>query len=138
MSDKTMMHKSPRRRLGVRGWLIRLIKGLVLLLGILLAGASIWALIPPSTRAIPGEYAIAELQSITLGGFPQTVLLRGNDRRNPILLYVHGGRGQPKCRSRGHIPMNSKNIALSRIGIKEARAHRARALTGTHCPWIRW
>jgi hypothetical protein len=86
-------HPQPPRRLGVRGWLIRFIKGLGLLLGILLAGAGVWALIPPSTRPIPGAYAIAELQSITLGGFPQAVLLRGNDRRNPVLLYVHGGPG---------------------------------------------
>jgi len=70
MSDKTMMHKSPHRRLGVRGWLIRLIKGLALLLGILLVAVGIWALIPPSTRPIPGEHAIAEIQTITLGGFP--------------------------------------------------------------------
>jgi pimeloyl-ACP methyl ester carboxylesterase len=94
MIDKTMMDNPPqRRRLGIRGRLIRLIKGLALLLGFLLVAGSVCALIPPSTRPIPGEYAIAELQSISLVGFKQTVLLRGNDRRNPILLYVHGGPG---------------------------------------------
>ena len=85
-----MMNPSPQRhRIGSR----RLLKGLGLLLGFLLAAVGIWALVPPSTQTIPGEYAIAELQSISLGGFNQTVLLRGEDRRSPILLYVHGGPG---------------------------------------------
>ena len=86
-------HPYQHRRIGIRGWLIRFIKGLALLVGFLLGATGIWALVPPSTQPIPGEYAIAELQPITLGGFEQTVLLRGNDRRNPILLYVHGGPG---------------------------------------------
>ena len=67
---KNMQSPQQHRRLGVRGGRIRLIKGLALLLGILLAGVGVWALIPPSTRSIPGEYAIAEIQTITLGGFP--------------------------------------------------------------------
>lgn len=86
------MNHSQQRR-GIRSWLIRLIKGLALLFGLLLIAGAIWALVPPSTRPIQGEYSIAELQSITLGGFKQTVLLRGDDRRNPILLYIHGGPG---------------------------------------------
>jgi pimeloyl-ACP methyl ester carboxylesterase len=88
------MHSQQQHRgLGIRGWLIRLIKGLALILGILLVAAGVLSLIPPSTRRIPGQDAIAEIQTITLGGFPQAVLLRGNDLRNPILLYVHGGPG---------------------------------------------
>jgi pimeloyl-ACP methyl ester carboxylesterase len=66
---------------------------LAILLTLLLIVAGIWALLPPSTRDIEGENAIAEIQSIELGGFRQSVLLRGNDRRNPVLLYVHGGPG---------------------------------------------
>src|SRR5215211_4830858 len=88
-----MHHSQQPHRLEIRGWLLRLIKGLAILLGILVVVAGVWALIPPSTRTISGEYAIAEIQPITLGGFPQAVLLRGTDRRNPILLYVHGGPG---------------------------------------------
>jgi len=62
-------------------------------LGLLLVGLGLWALVPPGTREIRGEHAIAELQSIDLGRFRQTVLLRGTDRRHPVLLYVHGGPG---------------------------------------------
>src|SRR4026209_2721295 len=93
MPENKMHNSQQHRRLGVRGWLIRSLKGLALLLGILLAAVGVLALIPPSTRSIPGEHAIAEIQTIMLGGFPQAVLCRGNDRRNPILLYVHGGPG---------------------------------------------
>src|SRR5215208_6431060 len=93
MIDKTMMHHPQQRSFGIRGWLVLGAKGLALLLGLLLVAGSVWALVPPYTHPIPGEHTIAELQSISLGGFLQTVLLRGNDRRNPILLYVHGGPG---------------------------------------------
>ncbi len=93
MIDKAMMHNPQQRSFGIRGWLILGGKGLALLLGLILVGGGVWALVPPDTGPIPGEHAIAEFQSITLGGFQQTVLLRGNDRRNPILLYVHGGPG---------------------------------------------
>lgn len=71
----------------------RLGKGLARLLGILIIIILAWALIPPFTMPIFGDNSIAEIQTFTLGGFPQKVLLRGTDRNNPILLYIHGGPG---------------------------------------------
>ncbi|MFC7623886.1 alpha/beta fold hydrolase [Microlunatus sp. GCM10028923] len=40
-------------------------------------------------------YAIEETRIVDLGGSPQVVSLRGRDRRNPVLIMVHGGPGTP-------------------------------------------
>ncbi|WP_152364858.1 alpha/beta fold hydrolase [Microlunatus speluncae] len=39
--------------------------------------------------------AIDERRVIELGGVPQVVSVRGRDRRNPIMIIVHGGPGTP-------------------------------------------
>jgi pimeloyl-ACP methyl ester carboxylesterase len=76
-----------------RRWLLGTGIGIACLLGALAIAVGVLALLPPGTRPIRGRESIAEIRFIELGGFKQAVLLRGNDRRNPVLLYVHGGPG---------------------------------------------
>lgn len=56
-------------------------------------GLGFWALLPASTAPIEGENAIAAVERVVLGGAEQTILVRGHDDSNPVLLYLHGGPG---------------------------------------------
>jgi proline iminopeptidase len=42
-------------------------------------------------RRIVSPNGVEELRQVTLGGVPQWISVRGRDRRNPILLFIHGG-----------------------------------------------
>lgn len=44
-------------------------------------------------RVIQTPRGIEELKSVEIGGIPQWLSVRGQDRRNPILLFIHGGPG---------------------------------------------
>lgn len=45
------------------------------------------------TPGIHGDHALAKLETVTLGGVGQSILIRSADTRNPILLYLHSGPG---------------------------------------------
>lgn len=45
------------------------------------------------TPPIPGPDSIAFLESVSIGGVDQWLLIRGENRSNPIVLFLHGGPG---------------------------------------------
>ncbi|MBD3336977.1 MAG: alpha/beta fold hydrolase [Candidatus Eisenbacteria bacterium] len=81
---------------------MRLLKWLAVpLLALLVAAAVLIYIKQPHTppiRTDGGETAspgIASLEEVELGGVPQWILIRGQDRSNPVLLFLHGGPGMP-------------------------------------------
>lgn len=98
MSDSTGITRPDR----LRGWRLALV-----LFGTCVIGAPAPAQAPETSDAHYSAVRplIADMQKIvtpngievnetvTLNGLPQWISIRGADRRNPILIYVHGGPG---------------------------------------------
>ncbi len=63
------------------------------------AGITLWGLLPASTPPIKDSHgnvlpqSIATLEKVQIGGMEQWVLIRGHDTSNPVLLWLHGGPG---------------------------------------------
>ena len=43
--------------------------------------------------AIDSKTGVEETMFVSLGGVPQWIQIRGDDRKNPVVLFVHGGPG---------------------------------------------
>ena len=46
-----------------------------------------------AARKIVSPRGVERLEAVTIGGIPQWVSVRGQDRGNPVLLFIHGGPG---------------------------------------------
>jgi pimeloyl-ACP methyl ester carboxylesterase len=66
---------------------------LIFIAGLAALAAEAW--LRPAYTPSTGARGVASLETVTLGGTPQQVLIRGRDRSKPILLFLHGGPGMP-------------------------------------------
>ncbi len=48
--------------------------------------------------AITAPNGIDESRYVEIGGIEQWITIRGEDRGNPVLLFLHGGPGDPRLR----------------------------------------
>ena len=55
--------------------------------------ALVWKAMPGRTPVISGPDPIAVLEPVEIGGMTQWLLIRGQDRSAPVLLWLHGGPG---------------------------------------------
>ncbi len=68
-------------------------RGFLLLLAAVIAAVG-WKALPGRTPAIrSGPDPIAVLEPVQIGGMTQWLLIRGQDRSAPVLLWLHGGPG---------------------------------------------
>ena len=72
---------------------MRILGRLAAALLVLFLAFVLWTSSWPRTPSIGAPNAIAELQSVEIGDLEQWVLIRGEDRANPILFWLHGGPG---------------------------------------------
>lgn len=75
----------------------KVIKRILFVIGVIFAILIIYkCFIAGHSMPIFEANAISEYRTVKLGGVNQSILIRGEDKSNPVLLYVHGGPGSPE------------------------------------------
>ena len=80
-------------------WIVRGLLGGLVVLAAVLACALLYRAWAQRDAArflvIETPHGIDEAGFVTIGGVPQWITVRGHDRRNPVVLVLHGGPGGP-------------------------------------------
>jgi hypothetical protein len=102
-------------------WLRRAGWALVWLVAALLGALGLWALLPAAKAPIAAADAIASLERVSLGGVPQTILVRGHDRATLL------GPARAPLRGDALGPARRRRLARGhRLRERDARPHRGR------------
>lgn len=73
------------------------IKKLIKYIGVIIIIVLIIALFSPTwTSHIKGENSISALEQVEINGSSHEIMIRGNDKDNPVIIIVHGGPGSPE------------------------------------------
>ena len=75
----------------------KVIKKILFVIGVIFAILIIYkCFIAGHSMPIFGANAISQYRTVKLGGVDQSILIRGENKSNPVLLYIHGGPGNPE------------------------------------------
>lgn len=73
---------------------MRKIKNLIKLIGVITILLLIIALVFPTwTSQIKGKNSISILEQVEINGSGHEIMIRGKDKGNPVIIFVHGGPG---------------------------------------------
>lgn len=73
------------------------IKKSIKFIGVLIIILLIIALFFPTwTQDIKAENSISVLEQVEINGSKHEIMIRGNDKDNPVIILVHGGPGNPE------------------------------------------
>ena len=87
-----------------------MLKGRRMFIWVLVFVIVAWFIFYSGPAPLEAENGVNTLEQVTLGGVKQWISIRGTNRHNPVLLFLHGGPG-------------SANIAKLRIQVPELEQH---------------